>query len=266
MSVRSRRGWVFLVWAPVLSAAIGCNDSSVAGPNVAYESSRSVTSWSDYAGAPSSASASTGGVLAALPVSGGPAPSIAGGSAPPPVVAATGGMSAPASAGARAGGAGSPAAVGGGTGTVAPGTSTGSTTANSLTFDVTTSAVGYRYQPRNIGAIWVQDASGKLVKSLEVWAGVRRRYLTRYTTALSGSAVDVTASATLSSHRAHHVTWNMKDKSGSAVPPGKYSLMMELTDGDQAGRNNMVAFDTSAGSSSTPADAPSFSGMRLQVQ
>jgi hypothetical protein len=153
-------------------------------------------------------------------------------------------------------------------GTVNPGGSTGASAgATSLSFDVTTSAVGYRYQPRNIGAIWVQDDSGKLIKSLEVWAGVRRRYLTRYTSALSGSTVDVTASATLSSHRAHHVTWNMKDKSGSAVAPGKYNLIIELTDGDQTGRNDIVPFDTSAGpSTSSPADAPSFSSMRLQLQ
>ena len=64
---------------------------------------------------------------------------------------------------------------------------------------MTTAPVGGRYQPRNIGAIWIEDNNGKLVKSLEVWAGIRRRYLTRYATALSGAAIDVTASATLSS-------------------------------------------------------------------
>jgi hypothetical protein len=45
-------------------------------------------------------------------------------------------------------------------------------TVTSLTFDVTTKAPGGRYQPRNVGAIWVEDSSGKLVKSLEVWAGI----------------------------------------------------------------------------------------------
>jgi hypothetical protein len=58
-----------------------------------------------------------------------------------------------------------------------------------------------------------------------------------------------------------------RDKSGSAVPPGTYSLIMELTDGDRTGRTNSVPFDTSAGASdSSPADAPSFSSMHLQVQ
>lgn len=51
------------------------------------------------------------------------------------------------------------------------------------------------------------------------------------------------------------------------MPPGTYSLIMELTDGDRTGRTNSVPFDTSAGASdSSPADAPSFSSMHLQVQ
>lgn len=271
MSVRSRIGGVLLVFAPSLSAAIGCNGSADGGPKIVYESSSPTTSWSDYAGTQGS---TNGGAAAPLPAASSGATGGAGRSATPtPTPATTAGTRAPApntagTSSAGTGSAGSPAAVGGGMGTVGPGSSGGTTaSASNLSFDVTTSPVGYRYQPRNIGAIWVQDANGKLVKSLEVWASVRRRYLTRYTSALSGSAVDVTASATLSSHRAHHVTWNMTDKSGSAAPPGKYSLIMELTDGDQTGRNNTVPFDTSAGASSTtPADAPSFSGMRLQLQ
>jgi hypothetical protein len=136
-----------------------------------------------------------------------------------------------------------------------------------LTFDVTTAAVGGRYKPKNIGAVWIQNDSGKLVKSLEVWAGVRRRWLTRYVGVLSGATVDVTASATLSNHRAHHATWNLKDKSGAPVPPGKYTLVMELTDGDMTGRFNSIEFDTSAGPQSlSPTDAPSFTTMQLELK
>jgi hypothetical protein len=127
--------------------------------------------------------------------------------------------------------------------------------------------VGGRYQPKNIGAIWVQDKNGKLVKSLAVWAAIRRRYLTRYASALAGSSVDVTASATLSSHRAHHATWDMKDRSGATVAPGSYTLVMELTDGDMTGRSNTVAFDTNAGAQTlSPADAPSFGSLKLVLQ
>lgn len=140
-------------------------------------------------------------------------------------------------------------------------------TLSSLSFDVTTSPVGYNYQPRNIGAIWIEDSAGQLVKSLEVWAKTRRRYLTRYQSALSGSSVDVTASATLQSHRTHHVSWDLKDKNGATVPPGVYSLVLELTDGNQTGRTTGVEFDTSAGPMTVePPDAPSFAQMSLQLQ
>jgi hypothetical protein len=136
-----------------------------------------------------------------------------------------------------------------------------------LTFDVTTSPVGYNYQPKNVGAIWIADPSGKLVKSLEVWAVTRRRYLTGYASALAGASVDVTASATLTSHRAHHVTWDMRDKSGAAVAAGSYNVVIELTDGDKTGRSTSISFDTSAGAKTlSPADVPSFSGMQLQLK
>jgi hypothetical protein len=164
----------------------------------------------------------------------------------------------------RAGGGGTP--MNGGSGGAAGSTPPASGT-TSLAFDVTTSAVGGRYQPRNIGAVWVQNSSGKLVKSLEVWAGIRRRYLTKYNAALSSMSVDVTASATLSSHRTHHATWNMKDRSGADAPPGKYTLVMETTDADTTGRSASVEFDTSAGPQTlTPPDAPSFTAMQLQLR
>jgi hypothetical protein len=160
-------------------------------------------------------------------------------------------------------------AAAGGTGGTTPEAGSGASAASnvtSLTFDVTTSAVGLQYQPKNIGAIWVTDASGKLVKSLEVWAATRRRYLTGYVSALAGSSVDVTASATLSSHRAHHASWDLRDKTGAAVPAGKYNVVIELTDGNKTGRTTSVSFDTSAGPTTlSPADAPSFTGIKLQL-
>jgi hypothetical protein len=172
--------------------------------------------------------------------------------------AGTGGSAGAGTAG-RGGSAGTPAAGSGG--------SNAASSATSLAFDVTTSPVGGRYQPKNIGAIWVQDSSGKLVKSLEVWAGVRRRYLTRYSTALAGATIDVVASATLPTHRTHHATWDMKNRNGAIAPPGTYTLMMELTDSDMTGRSNKLTFNTDAAAQTlTPSDAPSFSAMMLQVR
>jgi hypothetical protein len=174
------------------------------------------------------------------------------------------------------GGAGMSAAAGRGAGTAAgsggsgaaagSGAPVGSSVA-SLAFDVTTSAAGGKYAPDNVGAIWIQDKSGKLVKSLEVWAKTRRRYLTRYTASLSGGSVDVTASATLSSHRTHHVTWDMKDRSGAAVTPGAYTIVMELTDANSTGRSSTVDFDTTEGALTlTPPNAPSFGSLKLELK
>lgn len=137
----------------------------------------------------------------------------------------------------------------------------------SLAFEVTTSPAGGRYQPRNIGAIWIEDDSGNFVKTLEVWAASRRRYLTGYLGAQGGGTIDVSTSATLRSHQTHTVTWDLKDRDGADVPPGAYSVKMELTDANTAGKSNTVDFDTTMGPVTlTPPDAASFGSMKLELQ
>ena len=163
----------------------------------------------------------------------------------------------------------SASAAGSSAGTAGASSNADATSLSALSFDVTTAAQGGRYSPKNIGAIWVQSSSGQFVKSLEVWAAVRRRYLTRYNAAIGGTsvAVDVTASATLSSHKAHHVSWNMQDTSGAKVPDGKYTLYVEVTEADAAGQYYAVDFDTTAGTQTlTPASNSYFSAMALQMQ
>jgi hypothetical protein len=260
---------LWIVWG---SAAAGCNVSTQT-PGVEFGAAQPVGHWAAEAAAGSGSAAGS----PAITVVGDPNP-ITGGGAGRPSAAGSGGgpigVAGHAAAGtgaSMAGTSGKTAGAGGSAagqaGASAAGSGSPASGATSLAFDVTTSPVGGRYQPKNIGAIWVQDSSGKLVKSLEVWAGVRRRYLTQYSTALAGGTVDVTASATLPSHRAHHAIWDMKNRSGAAAPPGTYTLVMELTDGDMTGRSNKLTFDTSAGAASmTPADAPSFSSMKLQLQ
>jgi hypothetical protein len=138
-----------------------------------------------------------------------------------------------------------------------------------LSFDVTTAATGgfLSYAPKNIGAIWVQDSSGKLVKSLEVWARLREVYLTRYNGVRKNATIDVTASATLNSHKAHHVTWDMKGVGGAAVPPGKYTLVVECTDSDTTGQSLTTDFDISAGATTLmPMSNQYFTALKLTLQ
>ena len=178
------------------------------------------------------------------------------------VVAGSGGAGSVASSG----GAGAAAVAGsGGAGSSGTGSSSG---LNSVAFDVTPLSQGGKYSPKNIGAIWVQNGSGAFVKSLEVWAVQRRRYLTKYNTAVGTTgSVDVTATATQSSLKAHHVTWNLKDKSGAAVAAGKYTMWIEVTDYDGTGKSYSVDFDTSQGAQTvTPSSSQYYGAMSLQLQ
>lgn len=138
---------------------------------------------------------------------------------------------------------------------------------STVTFTVTTEPVGGRYRPKNIGAIWVTDASGQFVKSLEVWARTRRRWLTKYNAARGNSPIDVTATATLTRHRTHMATWDLTDAGGGAVEPGKYKLFAEITDADTTGKSVSIDFDTGAGPDHlTPNDATGFTQMTLDLE
>jgi hypothetical protein len=62
-------------------------------------------------------------------------------------------------------------------------------------------------------------------------------------------------------------SWDLKDTTGAAVPPGKYTLNAEITDADATGKNVSVPFDTSAGPMTIkPADSTGFTGMELVLK
>jgi hypothetical protein len=111
-----------------------------------------------------------------------------------------------------------------------------------LSFSVLTKSLAGRYAPRNIGAIWIEDAGGKWVKTLAVWAFIRERYLTRFRTASTGNRVDAVAGATLSQHTTHSVTWDLADANGTPVPDGDYRVVIETTDRDATGDSTEVVF------------------------
>jgi hypothetical protein len=132
--------------------------------------------------------------------------------------------------------------------------------ATKLTLDYTTATYGGKYAPINIGAVWVADASGKWVYTLEMWCGWQNtKHLRPYTMAggpdystgllpgsfTSGKAPppDVIASATLKTHKAHKsVVWNLKNASGAEVPDGMYTLNFELTEQEDAGKSLQIPF------------------------
>ena len=201
----------------------------------------------------------------------GPSP-ISGGTAIPAA-----GTPASGSAGAAAADSGAPRAPAGAAGAAAPsgaGEVEPDTTAppeaagvTKLEFSYTTQSLGGRYSPKNVGAVWVTDSAGKLVKSLEVWARVRLRYLLSYAAARGSARPDVTATATLTNHKAHTATWDLMGTMGAALPPGKYTLHAEVTDSHMDGKTISVPFDTSAGAVMIePPDSPGFTGVKLVLQ
>ena len=287
---RVKRVSVRVVGWTCIAAAVGCAGVSDA-PDVSYTDGTALGRW-QTAATPASSNVSRGAAGSSAPL----APSLpaAGSLGAAPVSSTSPGVALPPTGAsptsntpvARAGsgavpmvgqggqGAAGRAAVGGDAGAGAkpplagaPAGEPAQGAITSLAFAVTTAPVGLRYQPKNIGAIWIEDDSGTFVKSLKVWARVRARYLTTYNTARTGQAVDVTASATLSSHQTHTVSWDLKGRSGAPVPPGKYSVCTELTDGDATGKSTCVDFDTSAPpSTSNPPDAASFKSMKLELK
>jgi hypothetical protein len=107
-----------------------------------------------------------------------------------------------------------------------------------LTVSVTTKAAGGRYQPDNVGAIWIADGSTRFVKSLYVWGQQRRRELARWTSAtsaagLSNNLVDAVTAATMHGHGLRMATWNGTDTNRALVPDGTYKVCFELEDGAQ---------------------------------
>lgn len=153
-------------------------------------------------------------------------------------------------------------------GALATGGTSGSVrTVTMADFSVTTTSPGGRYSPRNIGAIWVQNAQGQWVKTLAHWAGIRGFYLSKYGAANpTNNVVDAVTSATLSNHVTHDVSWNLKDANGTPAPDGMYSIVMEMTDKDSAGPSTSVSFTLG----SDPAmqsfpDASNFTKMSLNI-
>lgn len=131
--------------------------------------------------------------------------------------------------------------------------------ATKLSLEFTTKPYGGKWGPVNVGAVWVADAGGKWVYSLELWCGWQNiRHLAPYNTAggqdysvglLPGTYLgvmpptDVVSSATLKNHKTHKgAVWTFKDSKGKEVPDGMYKLMFELTEQEDAGKTLEVPF------------------------
>jgi hypothetical protein len=137
----------------------------------------------------------------------------------------------------------------------------------SLMISVTTKAPGGRYQPDNVGAIWIADSNTKFVKSLYVWGSQRRRELVRWTSAttaagVASNLVDAVTAATMKSHGTRTATWNGTDVNRALVADGAYKVCFEVEDGAQ--QYQCVDFTKSRSAQTTmPADTAGFTARKL---
>ena len=139
-------------------------------------------------------------------------------------------------------------------------------TTGMLRFTVLTKTLNGRYSPKNIGAIWIERASGEFVKTLELWAATRVRWLARWRAESGSNKVDAVTSATLRSHMMHTASWNLTDASRNAVAPGDYKVVVEMTDHDGTGDSTEVPFTVGDPLMLTPSDQTHFVNMTLSLE
>jgi hypothetical protein len=142
-------------------------------------------------------------------------------------------------------------------------------TEGTLTVSTSTSTAGGNFAPKNIVAIWIEDAQGNFVKTLLAYAQTRKTHLNTWeaSTTAAGSpynTVDAITGATRTSHAQRTCTWNGRDVNGNVVPDGTYKVRMELTDKNGTGNFSSFQFNKSTNPENiTPASVPSFSSITI---
>lgn len=134
----------------------------------------------------------------------------------------------------------------------------------SISFTVKTVTNHGTYAPRHCFAIWITNAQGQFVKSLEVRASNYKQYLTRWRAASSYNTTGAITSASLNQHTTHTVTWNCRNLSNVEVPDGVYTVWVEFTERNGSGPYTSVQFTKGSESQTlTPANLTNFTNMNL---
>lgn len=103
-----------------------------------------------------------------------------------------------------------------------------------LDVSYTTHSVDGLYAPKNATAVWIEDASGEYVATIELLAILRRPDLLFFQERGCEQVLgpDVMTGATLREHSLHELQWNAVDTNEQPVPDGRYSLWIEVTETD----------------------------------
>jgi MYXO-CTERM domain-containing protein len=114
-----------------------------------------------------------------------------------------------------------------------------------LKIDVATTPAGGNYAPRNVVAVWIEDAAGTFVKTIDRWADTRRQHLVAWRTAAGANDADAISGATRMDHALPlRILWDTRNRAGEIVPDGTYRIRMEVADRNAtaATQNNQGTF------------------------
>ena len=128
----------------------------------------------------------------------------------------------------------------------------------------TTAISGAKYSPNHVLAVWVEDSNGKYVRTLLLNAKTRKTYLYKWNVNSGGDVTDAVTGATISTHKEHTVTWDLKDYAKNAVQAGTYKLCIEMTSENKQGPYSEIGFTVGgAAYTSNPANLSNFTNISL---
>ncbi len=105
--------------------------------------------------------------------------------------------------------------------------------AQSMIAKFSTTPPGGTYMPKNVTVVWVEDSGGTFVKTIGRWANQRKQYLLDWVAKAGPNDADAITSATRADHTLQIMAiWDLKDRSGTVVPDGTYTIRMETADAD----------------------------------
>lgn len=139
-----------------------------------------------------------------------------------------------------------------------------------LHVDFTTKTYFGRYAPSHVLAVWISNASGGFVKTLDEHGKGRASNLVTWRSASGGSTVDAVTGATLKSHGVVSANWNCTNAAGARVPAGAYQLHVEFAESNvrstsAAGPQLVVNFETGKAATLTPPDTANYLGTKVVI-
>lgn len=103
--------------------------------------------------------------------------------------------------------------------------------AASVRITATTTTQGGQYAPRNVVAVWIEDAQGQFVKTIDRWSSARTQHLIEWNTAAGVGDVDSVSGASRTNHATPlSIEWKLKGADQQLVADGTYTIRMESTE------------------------------------